>query len=302
MTKKTISILILTYNEESNLPACLNSLSSLDAEIFIVDSHSTDATVEIAKRYGANVYPHDFTNQARQVNWAIENLPMRGDWVLRLDADERLTPQLSIELSSVLTGIREGVNGLYCRRRVLFMGRWIRHGGYYPTWLLRVWRRGKAVCEERWMDEHMILTGGRPESLLGDISEDNRKDLSWWISKHNSYATREMIEFFRQAGGLFVNGKKIEGTFLDTQEKRKRWLKNSVYNRLPLFFRPFMYFLYRYFLRFGFLDGREGLVFHFLQGFWYRFLVDAKIYEFKIRARKEGKTPSELLKDLYGID
>jgi len=301
MNNRTISVLILTHNEEINLPDCLASLSSLDAEIFIVDSHSTDATAEIAKRYGAAVYSHDFLNQAQQVNWAIGNLPMRGDWILRLDADERLTPELAAELASGLREFPEGINGLYCRRRVIFMGRWIKHGSYYPTWLLRVWRSGKAVCEERWMDEHMILKEGRAASLKWDISEDNGKDLSWWILKHNSYATREMIEFFRQGEGVSVGGKRVAEAVLDTQEKRKRWLKNNVYNKLPLFFRPLIYFVYRYFLRFGFWDGREGLIFHFLQGFWYRFLVDAKIHEFRRRAQREGKAPAALLKELYNV-
>ena len=274
-----ISVIILTYNEEANLPACLESLKGLDCEIFVVDSGSADQTVEIARGAGAQVVYHKFDTQAQQLNWALESLPLRGEWVLRLDADERLTPELAIELPAVLPTLGLDVTGLYVKRRGYFLGRWIRHGGYYPTWLLRVWRRGKALSEGRYLNEHMILLEGEAAQLKHDIVDWNQKGLSFWVEKHNHFATRYARELLAIQDGSIKNLASIEATPFGSQEQRKRWLKEHVYAIFPLFFRSSLYFLYRYFFRMGFLDGKEGLVFHFLQGFWFHFLVDAKLYE-----------------------
>ena len=277
-----LAAVVLTYNEELNLLACLESLQALGCEVFVVDSGSTDRTVEIAERSGAQVLYHPFENQAQQLNWALENLPLKGQWVLRLDADERLTPELTRELSATLPAADDDVSGFYVKRRVYFMDRWIRHGGYYPTWLLRVWRRGSASVEDRLMDEHMVLLRGRPAFLKHDIVEQNKKGLYHWVERHNRYSTREA-----QALREGPTGPEISPSLFSTPEARKRWLRHRVYYRLPLLLRSLLYFIYRYFIRLGFLDGRQGLVFHFLQGFWYRFLVDAYVLESRLR----GKAP-----------
>lgn len=295
-----ISLIILTYNEEANLANCLESVSGLGAEIFIVDSNSTDKTLEIAGKYGCKVFQHPFESQARQMNWALAELPIKTDWVIRLDADERVTPELAAELPGKLAKAAAGVTGFYFKRQVYFMGKWIKHGGYYPTWLLRIWRRGKAVCEERWMDEHMILTEGDAGFLENDICDDNKKPLNWWTEKHNSYATREAIELLNLEYG-FLQGEKIDASISGAQDNRKRWVKNNLYSKLPLFLRAFVYFNYRYFLRFGFLDGGKGLIFHVLQGFWYRFLVDAKVYEVKHKAVSANKQVPEVITELYKV-
>lgn len=300
MKKLPIEVIILTYNEELNIEDCLKSVYGWVEDIFIVDSFSTDRTLEIARKYTDKIYQHPFENHAKQFNWALNNLPIKTDWIMRLDADERVTPELKEELMEKLDKFSNDITGLYVKRRVLFMGRWIKHGGYYPTWLLRIWRNGKGYCEERWMDEHIKLNDGKALFLENDIIDDNKKELHWWINKHNSYATREAIDLLNLKYN-FLNLDTLKGELTGSQEKKKRWIKEKVYARMLLFIRPFLYFLYRYFFKLGFLDGKEGLIFHFLQGFWYRFLVDAKIYEIEKKARKEGKKITEVIYELYGI-
>lgn len=275
-----LSIVILTKNEATNLPTCLASLQPLNAEIFIVDSGSTDGTVEIARQFGCQVFQHPFENQAKQLNWALQNLPITTPWIMRLDADERLTPELAEELKRVLPETPKDITGYQVKRRVFFMGRWIRHGGYYPTWLLRVWRTGIGTCEQRWMDEHIVLSQGKIANLNHDIIDENQKGLSFWVDKHNHYADREVKDLLTIA--LEPDDPLLKKGQL-SQASQRRWVKTNLYARSPLFLRAFLYFLMRYTIGLGFLDGIEGLIFHFLQGFWYRFLVDAKIYELQNR-------------------
>jgi glycosyltransferase involved in cell wall biosynthesis len=297
--KLPVTVIILTYNEEQNIEKCLKSIFGWVTDIIIVDSNSNDKTVEIAKKYSERIYPHHFENYARQFNWALNSVPITTEWVMRLDADEVVTPELRDELHRLLPDLTSSVTGCYVKRRVHFMGRWIKHGGYYPTWLLRVWRKGQGACEERWMDEHIKLTSGTTIHCKHDIIDDNARNLHWWIGKHNSYATREMVDLLRIAYSM-ADSNEIKPELLGTQEQRKRWLKMR-YARLPLFLRPFIYYFYRYFLRAGFLDGKEGLVWHFLQGFWYRFLVDAKIYELRKKGGTDRASIEALLMKEYGI-
>lgn len=271
-----LSVIILTKNEEVNLLNCLDSLQKLDVEILIVDSGSTDQTVAIAQQAGCQISEHPFENQAKQLNWALENMPITTPWIMRLDADERLMPELAEELKLVLPQTPPDVTGYQVKRRVFFMGRWIRHGGYYPTWLLRIWRTGVGTCEQRWMDEHMVLLQGKIANLQHDIIDENKKGLSFWIDKHNRYADREVKALLNK--NIDQDNSILKQSQL-SQPSRRRWIKNNLYGRSPLFLRAFLYFLMRYTIGLGFLDGKEGLIFHFLQGCWYRFLVDAKVYE-----------------------
>lgn len=275
--KAPVSVILLTYNEELHIERCLKSCE-FASEVILVDSYSTDCTLEIAKRFNAKIYQHSWENYAKQFNWALETLPLSQPWIMRLDADEIVTPELSDELGRILLALPADVTGLYVKRRVYFLGRWIRHGGYYPTWLLRIWRSGKAKIEERWMDEHVVLFEGRALKLKNDIEEKNRKSLSWWLDKHKGYALREVKDLLNISKGNQSEGN-IKPALLGSQEVQKRWVKEKLYIRMPSFLRAFAYFLYRYFMRLGFLDGKEGLIFHFLQGCWYRFYVDALIYE-----------------------
>lgn len=302
MSKLPISVIILTYNEEKNIEECLKSIEGWVEYIFIVDSYSDDLTLEIATKYTDKIFQHSFENQAKQLNWALDNLPIKTDWILRMDADEKVMPALRDELKDKLNTLDGDITGLYIKRRVYFMGKWIKHGGYYPTWLLRIWRRDKSYCEERWMDEHMKVVEGKVSFLDGDIIDENKKDLHWWIGKHNSYATREAIDILNLKYGFLDYNTTIPPKLLGSQEQRKRWIKEKIYANLPLFVRPFLYFIYRYIIKLGFLDGGEGLIWHFLQGFWYRFLVDAKIYEIQKRARSEGKSECEIISEMYGVE
>jgi glycosyltransferase involved in cell wall biosynthesis len=273
-----VSVIILSVNEEANLPGCLQSLRGLDCEVFLVDSGSTDRTVEIAKAAGAAVVVHHFEHYAAQRNWAQQHLRLNAAWVLHLDADERLTPRLMEEINDALGRVDVGVDGFLLRRRTVFMGRWIRHGGHYPSYQLRLFRRGRGYCEDRLYDQHFIVNG-RVGRLTHDYVDIVTSDLSTWSCRHIRWAELEAMEAI---GGTRGVGR-VQASLTGNVIERKRWLRDRVFGRIPLFVRAFGYWIYRYFVRLGFLDGVEGLIFHFLQGFWYRVLVDAHIYEARRR-------------------
>lgn len=284
MKKLPITLIVLTKDEELNLEYCLKSSVKRVAQIIVVDSESADGTLTIARQYGADIHQHPFKNQAEQFNWALDNLDIKEEWVLRLDADEVISEELWDEIEEKLGEVHADVNGFYLKRRVYFMGRWIKHGGYYPTWLLRLFRKGKARSEERVMDEHIMLAAGRALQLENDFKDENHKDLKWWLAKHRGYAVREAQAMLEEK---YSN---LRPDLHGGQPERKRWLKNNLYLRLPIFIRPFLYFFYRYFLRAGFLDGGRGLVFHFLQGLWYRLLVDARYFALARSAKISART------------
>jgi glycosyltransferase involved in cell wall biosynthesis len=280
MRSTRLAVVVLTYNEEANLPSCLGSLQGLEGSVFVVDSGSTDRTVEIARSFGATVISHPFENYAIQRNWAQSFLPSNAPWILHLDADERLTGELVAEINKTLSGPLTGVDGFLLRKRTLFLGRWIRHGGHYPSYHLRLFRRDKGQCEERLYDQHFI-TSGTIKRLKNDYLDVICADLSTWTLRHRRWAELEAEQLINPDSGDEV----IPDVF-GNPIQRKRWFK-SVYSQCPLFFRPFAYWSYRYIFRVGFLDGKEGLVFHFLQGFWFRFLVDALVFEQR-KALKKG--------------
>jgi glycosyltransferase involved in cell wall biosynthesis len=272
-----VSVIVLTLNEEANLPACLASLNGLDCEVFVVDSGSTDATVSLARSAGAQVVEHPFETYAAQRNWAQSHLPLRAPWVLHLDADERLTPALVAEIDRVLAP-QSGVAGFLLRKQTIFMGRWIKHGGHYPAYHLRLFRTGQGRCEERLYDQHFLVDGevGRLENDYHDVLTS---DIGAWTVRHARWAELEAREIMSERSGKA----QVRALFWGTPIERRRWLRHELFYRCPLFVRPFAYWFYRYVVRLGFLDGPEGLVFHFLQGCWYRFLVDAKIFEARRR-------------------
>ena len=275
-----VSVLILTYNEEKNIRKCIESILPLTDKIFIVDSGSEDKTVEICKEYGTTIESHPWTNHADQFNWGLDHFDFPSDWIMRLDADEELTEELVQSLKDFLANPPSNVTGIQVKRRMYFMGRWIKYGGFYPTWLLRMFKKGTGRCEARLMDEHIVISSGDTIRINQDIIDKNNKDLTFWTNKHNNYASCEVMDMINQDSD-FSDSIVLNAKISKSQAERKRWMKTQVYARAPLFVRPFLYFIYRYFLRLGFLDGKEGLIYHFLQGFWYRFLVDAKLYEYK---------------------
>lgn len=295
-----LGVIILTFNEELHIERCIRSIQAVTNQIFIVDSFSTDKTVEIARSLGAVVVQNKWVSYSFQFNYGIEHIPFQCDWLMRMDADEVITPALAQEIQAKLAHLPNTTTGLYIKRRVMFMNQWIRYGGYYPIWLLRIWRSGKGFCEELWMDEHIKLTEGTSENLQNDIIDHNLNNLTWWTQKHNNYATREVIDLLNIQYN-FEDKETITPDFFGTQEQRKRFLKVK-YASLPFFTRPFIYFLYRYFFKMGFRDGMKGLIWHVLQGFWYRFLVDAKIYELYQKTGKNKESIIEYFKKEYGKD
>ena len=264
------SVVILTYNSEASLPLTLASVKELSKDIHVVDSYSQDRTLEIARQHGVQIAQHVFTNYSAQRNWAIDNLPLGNDWQLHLDADERISPELSREIATLDETVSQ--DGFHIPRVVVFMGREIRHGGMAPTWHMRLFRTGKGRCENRLYDQHFHCSGPT-KRLRGVMYDDIRMTLSEWTTRHNRWADAEVYELQSEdADGH------IAGRFAGNPVEQKRFLR-LVYNRAPFFLRAFALFAYRYFGRFGFLDGKEGLIFFVLQTFWFRFLVDAKLYE-----------------------
>jgi len=282
----SVAVVILTYNESIHLPRALEHVRSFAKEVFVVDSFSTDNTVELAKAGGAMVLQHPFTNYARQFEWALENAPITAEWVMRLDADEIIESDLAEEIVSKLPELPTDVTGVNLNRKTIFQGKFIRHGGRYPLTLLRIWRRGKGHIEDRWMDEHMYLTDGRTVTFKGGFADHNLLDLTFFTAKHNSYASREALDALSQKLKLFEPQIALTGESTATQAKIKRFFKESLYNRLPFEISATLYFLFRYVIQLGFLDGRAGFMYHVLQGFWYRYLVGAKLREMELAARR----------------
>lgn len=294
-----ISVIILTFNEEIHLRRCIESVKGIAKEIFIVDSFSNDKTLEIAKLLGAKVYQNKWENNyAKQFNWALDNLPINTDWVLRLDADEYLTSDLQNEISEKLPYLSAVITGVVFKNRRIFLNRWIKRGTY-PIKLLRLFRFKKAVCEQRWMDEHIVLLGGQAIEFENDFVDHNLNNLSWWTAKHNGYAIREAIDLLDIELALIENKNSNVKLSEQAESKRKKKIK---YAKQPLFLRSFLYFIYRYVFKLGFLEGKAGFLWHFLQGWWYRTLVDALIFEIKMKCGNDKERIKLYLLKEYGIN
>ncbi|MFE5702459.1 glycosyltransferase family 2 protein [Rhodococcus koreensis] len=279
----SLAVVILTKNEEIHLARALDCLhkAGLANEVYIIDSYSTDKTQEIAEERGANFIQHEYTNQAQQLQWALDSIQMKSDWVMRLDADEVLGEDLCRAISEYLTNAPEDVRGINLQRRHIFMGRWIRYGGRYPLNLLRVWRKGEARVQNRWMDEHIVLQGGKIVTLKGRFEDRNLNDIGYFIEKHNSYANREAVSVLLEKYSL-GEPDSLDAYKTSRQAMLKAWLKKRIYNRIPFQLSSTLYFVWRYFFQLGFLDGIEGLAYHFLQGYWYRFLVGVRLRELEV--------------------
>ena len=295
----SVHAIVLTLDEELHIARCIQSIQSQCDSITVVDSGSRDATVAIAKSLGAEVVVNGFVNHSAQINFAIEHLSGRGGWLFRIDADEVLESSDELGLRQSVSFAEVDCDGLLVRRRIYFMGQRIRHGGIEPSWQLRLWRNGRGRCEQRWMDEHLMVSGRIKRSHFV-ISDKNLRPLDWWTAKHNYYASREAIESLNMRYGLFP----VNGAFggLARQARARRWLKNNVYSTLPLGVRASAYFWYRYIVRLGFVDGVPGYLFHSLQGRWYRTLVDAKVAEIEMMVRSRGMPIREAIMVCTGID
>ncbi|MBR6220151.1 MAG: glycosyltransferase family 2 protein [Clostridia bacterium] len=268
-----ITAIVLTRNEEQNLPDCLRSLEGFARRVVVVDSGSTDATCAIAREAGADVLVHPFETHARQFNWALDNAGVDTAWCLRLDADERLTPALCAELEALMTEHATGdVNGIVLQAWLYFMGRRLSHVKNMKRKLM-VFKTGLGRVEDRHMDEHTRLLSGRSVDAKERFLHYDYKDMTHYIGKLNWYAGREVRDYFDYLEGRGQN----DG--LDAVNSAVRSRKFKVYYRLPMFLRCWLMFVYSYVFRLGFLDGREGFLYHYMYHRWYRTLVDAKIYE-----------------------
>jgi glycosyltransferase involved in cell wall biosynthesis len=294
----SIAVIILALNEEKHIERCLRNVFQITRQVFVVDSFSTDRTCEIARSLGAQVWQHKFKNHAEQLAWALENLPLDTEWVMRVDADEVLSPAIADEIRHSLPTAAASTNGFMLPLYVRFQGKLIRHGGY-PQWQLRIWRRGQAEIEQRWMDEKIIVPG-EIGCLRSAYIDDNLNNIAWWTDKHNRYSTREAIDMLNTQYQFLPAS--IDSRSLTRQARRTRWLKEHFYVHLPPGLRAFLFFSYRMIFRLGILDGGSGFVFHFLQGYWYRFLVDVKVRAIQRRMRAEGIDCAEAIRREFGVD
>lgn len=294
-----LTVVILTCDEERHIARAMGSVRKIARRIVVVDSGSSDRTEEIARSLGAEVLHNPWRNHATQFNWALDQLDPDTQWVLRLDADEIVSHELAAQIADAITSAPANIGGFTVGRRMCFLGRPIRYGGLFPTAILRLFRHRSGRCENRWMDEH-IKVEGNTGALSGELLDDNLNSLGWWTDKHNAYASLEVVDMLNHEH-RFMPIDTVAGLGLG-QAGLKRWLKEKVYIRLPGGLRAFFYFFYRYVLRLGFLDGREGLAFHVLQGFWYRFLVDAKLHEVRRYMERTGSSAPEAIRAVLKIN
>jgi glycosyltransferase involved in cell wall biosynthesis len=266
-----VSVIILTLNEATNLPYCIHSVKGWACQIIVVDSFSTDGTTVIAMELGAAVYQHKFENYSTQRNWALSHVTLQSHWVFFLDADEWLTGELKQEISKKLIG-NPIENGFLIRRRFIWMGKWVKRG-YYPLWLLRLFRNGHGRCEARGINEHIVVEGAVTK-LKSDFIHEDRKSLWEWNCKHTRYAEAEAQQLLeRQTKDC------LPERLLGTPPERRRWLRQNVYLRLPTLLRPALYFLYRLLVRGGILEGPEAVIYHFLHALWFHLLIDLRYKE-----------------------
>lgn len=296
-----LSVIILTYNEEIHICRCLENIIPIAKKIFIVDSFSTDNTLKIASEYKqVQIYQNKWPgNQALQFNWALDNLPIQTNWILRLDADEYLTPELIYEMDNKLPSLGTSVSAVVLPLGRAFMGRILKHGIVTGIEMIRLFRKGKARYEYRLMDEHLSISEGDIISFSNKFVDDNRMPIAHFINKHNGYSSREaallldaeyhLIDYFEGDSSQYC------------EYVRQKRMQKQKYARYPLFWRAFGYFLYRYIVKLGFLDGKEGFLWDFLQGWWYRTLVDAKIFEIKRICGNDKDKIRSYLKAQYNI-
>jgi glycosyltransferase involved in cell wall biosynthesis len=282
MLAAPVSVVVLTHDEEGNIGPCLDSVADWTSEIVVLDSGSTDRTLTIASRYTSKIFHNPFENYAAQRNWAQAHLPIACDWVFHIDADERVSPELATAVKHLFANglATSQTAGLLVRRRIEFMGQRMRFGGLYPTYHCRIFRKDRGRCELRKYDQHFVVDGPMA-TVRADLVEITASSLGSWTQRHNRWAQMEARQL---AGGHSTEaGLVIQGKLFGTPIERRRWLRQMLYERSPLFGRAFIYFFVRYVIRGGIFDGVPGLIYHVLQGFWFRFYIDACVYELRRR-------------------
>jgi glycosyltransferase involved in cell wall biosynthesis len=268
-----VSVLVPTLDEEVNLAECLRSLAWAD-DIFVVDSFSHDRTVEIAREHSAQVVQHEFQTYSRQKNWALDTLPFRHEWVLIVDADERVPPELRSEIEDVVH--HSSCDGYYLNRRFIFLGQWIRHAGWYPSWNLRLFRHRLGRYDDRDVHEHVVLKG-TTGYLKNDLLHEDRRGLEAFVGRHNRYSTLEAAARFK-AGRDAADRARLPVGLFSSPVQRKRYLRERIWPKMPA--KPLTLFVYMYILRRGFLDGRAGLALSTFHAFQ-EFMVGLKLAELR---------------------
>jgi len=292
-TNTNLITIILTKDEDNHILRAIHSAQRVSKKVYIIDSGSKDSTIDIAKKAGAEVLiNNNWVNHATQFNWALSQIPNNNEWIFRLDADEIITNNLADEILNKLSMIKNDISGIYINRNMIFLNKKIKWGGVYPLKVLRIFKHGCGQSENKWMDEHIVVNGKTAE-FFGEIIDHNLNSISWWVNKHNRYASLEAIEILNK-----------EYKFIEREKIAKRnFLKDKIYLRFPILIRSFFYFIYRYFIRLGFLDGKNGSAFHILQGFWYRYLVDTKLNEVKTYMKKnKDLTIADSIKEVLDIN
>lgn len=292
-----LTAIILTYNEALHIRRCLENVCPLVKRVVVIDSRSQDETVSICHELGVEVLEHEWPgNQAAQFNWALDTLSIHTEWIIRLDADEYLLPELKSELEQVLPTLPIDVTGIELRRRHVFMGRWMKHG-FHPV-MTRIFRTGIGRYDLRLMDEHISLSEGRTILMKHDFCDHTLINISDYCRKHIGYSVREAAAVLDEELQLSGNHNELR-LGAKTQSKHR---SKSRYYKSPMFWRCWAYFVYRYCIKGGFLDGKEGFLFNFIQAWWYRTMVDAKIYEIKKATDGDKENIRQLLKEKYQID
>jgi glycosyltransferase involved in cell wall biosynthesis len=294
-----ITVLILTYNEELHIKRCIEKVKSIATYIYVIDSFSSDSTVDIATKFGVTVFKNKWENNyAKQFNWALDNCPITTKWVLRLDADEYLTDELIIEIKEKLLTLEDDVTGIAFPLKRIFLNKEIKKG-ILKLNLLRLFQYGKGRCEQKWMDEHIKLYCGRSVVFKNPFADHNLNGIHWWTQKHNNYSIREAIDLLNIEYQLLPED--IQKGIMEEHTAAARQ-KKIKYVKMPLFWRSFLLFIYRYIFNLGFTAGKEGFLWHFLQGWWYRTLADAKVYEIKKACGSNKEKMIDYIKVNYNID
>ena len=293
--KSDITAIILTYNEEKHIERCILSIKEIVKKIIVVDSFSNDNTVDIAKKNNAEIFKNNFVNQSRQVNWALKNVKFSTKWILRIDADEILTEELKKKMSEKINIENHEISGISFNRKVRFFNKDINFGGVSPHKTLRLWQANKGKCEEAWMDEQIIVNG-KVQHINEYLIDSNLNGFSWWLEKHKKYAIREAINFL-------INKKNMNQSMQpEDQSKINKYYKLKVYYKLPIFIRPFLLFIYNYFLKLGFLSSWQGLVFYFFQVMWFRLMVDVNIHQIEKIIKERNFSLAEAINEKYGYE
>jgi glycosyltransferase involved in cell wall biosynthesis len=270
-----LTVVVLTFNEQDNIERCLKSISDWHVEIFVLDSYSTDETLDIARRYTTNIFQHRYEGHAQQWDYALKNLPISTEWIFAMDADFQATSELKEAIAKELAR-NSDINGYYVRHKQIFRGKFIRFGSIYPRYWLRLFRRGTANVDANDLVDLHFYVNGTTKRIEFDVLEDNAKerDIGFWVTKQCKFAKKQALEELKRKKNAVAFP--VKPSLFGTPDQRTLWLKKHWY-RMPLYVRPFLYFFYRYILRFGFLDGKQGFIYHFTQAFLYRLLVDIEL-------------------------